>query len=296
MPIPLPSLDDRGYADLVGEARARIPGVLPQWTDHNPGDPGIVLVELLAWLTEMLLYQIDQVPAANVTAFLGLLNGPEWTVPAGESLDVAVAATVLALRERWRAVTPDDAEWLVRNAFTAPAGAGVVRRVRAVPRRDLAAADPADRAADAAAHLSVVVLTDAADPAPLLRAVQDFLADRVPLTTRLHVVGPDHVPVTVTASLALRPDARSEDVLARAGAALGDFLDPASWPFGRAVHPSEVYAALSAVDGVDYLEDVGLSTPDGPADGGVVLDSYQLARLGTATLTAYDVYGKAYRG
>jgi hypothetical protein len=294
MPIPLPNLDDQSYADLVGQARTRIPGVLPQWTDHNPGDPGIVLVELLAWLTEMLLYQVDQIPPANVAAFLGLLNGPDWTVPAGQPLAAAVAATVRGLRERYRAVTPDDAEWVVRNVFTAPPGAGTVDRVRAVPRRNLAAADPEDRAADAPAHLSVVVSTDAADPEPLLRAVWEFLDDRVTLTTRHHVVVPDQVPVTVTASLALRADARPEDVLARARAALAGFLDPAGWPFGHAVHPSGVYAVLSGVDGVDYLEGVGLSTPDGPVDGGVALDSHQLARLDTATLSAYDVYGKRY--
>jgi Baseplate J-like protein len=294
VPIPLPNLDDLAYADLVGQARTRIPGVLPQWTDHNPADPGIVLVELLAWLTEMLLYQVDQVPPANVAAFLGLLNGPEWTIPDGQTLDQAVAATVLGLRERYRAVTPADAEWLVLHAFSPPDGVGAVRRVRAVPRRDLAAADPAGRAAEAPAHLSVVVLADGPDPAALRQAVWDFLDGRVTLTTRHHVVAPDEVPVTVTASLALRPDARPEDVLARGRDALAGFLDPATWPFGRTVHPSEVYAVLSGVDGVDYLEAVALSTPDGAAEAGVVLDSHQLARLDAAALAAYDVYGKRY--
>ena len=58
MPIPLPNLDDRSFDELTAEARALIPGLQPDWTDHNPSDPGITLVELLAWLTEMLLFQI----------------------------------------------------------------------------------------------------------------------------------------------------------------------------------------------------------------------------------------------
>ena len=35
MPIPLPNLDDRTYADLTDEARALIPRLLRGWTDHN---------------------------------------------------------------------------------------------------------------------------------------------------------------------------------------------------------------------------------------------------------------------
>ena len=57
-----PVLDDLTYADLVGQAVARIPAVAPGWTDHNPGDPGITLLELFAWLAEMLVYQADQLP------------------------------------------------------------------------------------------------------------------------------------------------------------------------------------------------------------------------------------------
>ena len=52
MAIELPNLDDHTYAELVDEARASIPVLYPAWTDHNPSDPGMTLVELLAWLAE----------------------------------------------------------------------------------------------------------------------------------------------------------------------------------------------------------------------------------------------------
>ena len=70
MPLTLPNLDDRSYADLLAEARALIPALAPGWTDHNPADPGITLVELFAWLTEMLLYRLNQVTDENRLAFL----------------------------------------------------------------------------------------------------------------------------------------------------------------------------------------------------------------------------------
>jgi hypothetical protein len=42
MPIPLPNLDDRRWADLVEEGRALIPLYASEdWTDHNVHDPGI---------------------------------------------------------------------------------------------------------------------------------------------------------------------------------------------------------------------------------------------------------------
>lgn len=72
MPIPLPSLDDRRWADLVEEGRALIPFYGPDWTDHNYHCPGITFLELLAWITEMDVYQVNRVPESHVRKFLAL--------------------------------------------------------------------------------------------------------------------------------------------------------------------------------------------------------------------------------
>ena len=111
---PLPNLDDRTYAELTAEAQALIPSLYPGWSNHNPSDPGIVLMEMLAWLTEMLLFQVNEIPAANTEKFLKLLNGPDpaWTRTAEMSLEEATRRTVRGLRERYRAITPDDYEHL----------------------------------------------------------------------------------------------------------------------------------------------------------------------------------------
>jgi len=66
----LPTLDDRTLADFVNDARAMIPSLAPAWTDHNPTDPGIVLIEMLAWLAEIVLYRIDRVPDRSYLTFL----------------------------------------------------------------------------------------------------------------------------------------------------------------------------------------------------------------------------------
>jgi predicted phage baseplate assembly protein len=74
MPLQAPNLDDRSYEQLKAEARSRIPRYAPEWTDFNESDPGITLVELFAWLTEMMLYRLNQVPERNYIKFLKLLD------------------------------------------------------------------------------------------------------------------------------------------------------------------------------------------------------------------------------
>lgn len=72
--ISPPNLDDRTWQDLVTEMRALIPTYAPQWTDHNPSDLGITLIELFAWLGESVIYRLNQTPEKNYVAFLQLLG------------------------------------------------------------------------------------------------------------------------------------------------------------------------------------------------------------------------------
>jgi len=74
MPLDAPNLDDRRFADIVREARALIPNYLPEWTDHNLSDPGITLVQLFAWMSEMILYRLNRVPERNYIKFLQLIG------------------------------------------------------------------------------------------------------------------------------------------------------------------------------------------------------------------------------
>lgn len=74
MSVALPNLDDRRWADLVEEGRTLIPFYSPQWTDHNVHDPGITLIELFAWLAEMDIYQLNQIPQRHLRKFLSLIG------------------------------------------------------------------------------------------------------------------------------------------------------------------------------------------------------------------------------
>ena len=72
--IPTPKLDDRTYADIIAEAVRLIPRYCPEWTNHNPSDPGITILELCAWMTEMILYRLNKVPDKNYLTFLDMLG------------------------------------------------------------------------------------------------------------------------------------------------------------------------------------------------------------------------------
>jgi predicted phage baseplate assembly protein len=72
--LPKPNLDDRTFKDLVDECILRIPRYCPEWTNFNPGDPGITMVELFAWLTDQMLVRFNQVPQRNYIVFLEMLG------------------------------------------------------------------------------------------------------------------------------------------------------------------------------------------------------------------------------
>ncbi len=72
--LPKSDLDDRTFEELVNECLLRIPRYCPEWTNYNPSDPGVTLIELFAWLTDQMLMRFNQLPRRNYVAFLELLG------------------------------------------------------------------------------------------------------------------------------------------------------------------------------------------------------------------------------
>lgn len=297
MPLTLPNLDDRRYADLVEEARALIPGYAPQWTNHNPSDPGITLIELFAWLSEMLIYRLNRVSDDNLRSFLKLLNGTEWTPsgPTPEALAADIRASVQALRRQDRAVSRDDFEALALAADTR------VARVRCLPRRNALM----DFEAEQPGHVSLIVVPrHEGDLSSVIESVVAYLEPRRLLTTFVHVLGPQLVPVDIEATVLPLPDAEPGELLLRTASALRAFLDPlgggeqqTGWPFGRNVFISEIYQQLDQLPGVDYVSDIALASDDSArlinnAQGkqiGLTVKPHELVSARTLTLVAETI-------
>ena len=278
MPLSLPNLDDRRYPDLIEEARSLIPSYAPEWTNHNPSDPGITLVELFAYLTEMLVYRVNRVTDDNIRAFLKLITGTE--VDKSRPLNAEIRAAVLDLRDQVRAVTTEDYERL------AVAASPKAARARCLPSRNMEIPKPF--AQESPGHVSVAVVSqgknaDAAEVQEMLGVIKADLEPRKLLTTRLHVVAPRFVKLSLKTTLVLKSgvlEKGAADQATQKGAvdlaveALQNFFDPLTggperrgWPFGRSIYVSEIYALLDGLPGVDYVSALTLTLSVAPRAG-----------------------------
>mgnify|MGYP002622322926 CR=1 FL=1 len=96
--LPLPNLDDRTFEQLVREARDLIPVIFPDWSDENVHDPGITLLEMLAWHIEMQQYRLDRLTGHHERKFLKLLGeAPRDRAPATTSVSFSNASRPLLI-------------------------------------------------------------------------------------------------------------------------------------------------------------------------------------------------------
>jgi predicted phage baseplate assembly protein len=130
--VTLPSieLDDRRFQDLVSEARRRISRACPEWTEHNVSDPGITLIELFAWMTEMTIYRLNRVPEKLHVALMDLvgirLDGPSAATtslrfrlsgPAEDQVQILGGSTEVGTL---RTATDESIVYQVDEDFTIP--------------------------------------------------------------------------------------------------------------------------------------------------------------------------------
>lgn len=259
MPLTLNNLDDRTFDDLVEEGLALIQSGCSKWTNHNPSDPGIALIEVFAYLTEILLYRLNRISDENLYAFLRLLNGPEWKPSKGKSLKDEIRETVCDLREPWRAVTHADFEMLALKLI----GNSTVARAHCISSSDVTKNKPATYTSGAV-KLVVIIKNggNSLSPSPELRKrVEDYLKPRMLLTTRLNVIGPRCVKMDLRFNLHLFKGAVPGTVIDNAKEALLERLHPfrggpegEGWPLGAYVYTSELYSVLDHIPGVDWVE------------------------------------------
>lgn len=305
----LSQLPELGYDDLLAEARARLPALCPEWTDHGPADLGITLVELLAALVEMIHYRARRETEAITRAFLALLADPELAQAA--DLGQAIRATLAQLRTPYRAVTAADYEALTRDAWPmSPEAAALgakaqLDRVRCLVDYNVEGQPPT---APAPGHISLIVVP-VVDQANALAPLARFFEPRRLLTARLHVVRPTGLKVRVSASLYVDDDAAAATVKARALAALTRWFDRLlggaegkGWPLGASVYASDLYALLDEVPGVDFVAEVALTSPTsgrGMTSGGAViglaLRPHEIASLNQVTLRVFEPTNEGWK-
>ena len=98
MSLHAPNLDDRSFDQLVEEACRLVSNRCPQWTDLSPGDPGRTLIEVFAYLTEIMLYRLNRLPDKAYVEFLRLI-GVQLRPPSAASVMLKFTAARNATRQ-----------------------------------------------------------------------------------------------------------------------------------------------------------------------------------------------------
>jgi predicted phage baseplate assembly protein len=163
------------------------------------------------------------------------------------------------LRHRERAVTPDDFEWLARQAMGTQ-----IARAKCLPNRNRNLdRDPG--------WVTLIIVPRGTEKrlvpsAELIRAIADDFATRSLATllgeppARINVIGPGYLPVEV--AVEVRPVSLPQASAVRQAvlSALERFMHPLlggpdgqGWAFGRDVYLSELHAAFEAIPGVEHV-------------------------------------------
>jgi uncharacterized phage protein gp47/JayE len=242
------------------------------------GDTGNVLKESLTSIVEPF--------GTNLSEALSSLRVINRRGAAGgalrETLEEARTRVRRDLKTRFQAVTSDDYEYLAR----ATPGLRVARS-KAIPLYKPGMSGYPEKEAPASVTVVVVPYTPAVKPMPseaFIKTVRRHLCEHRLVTTRVYVIPPEYVEVSVQAIISLKTGFEAATVLERVETALNNFLrplpvetDPKStgWPFGRTVFKSEIYQVMELVEGVDCVERVMLTAAgeeiSRDADGNILI-------------------------
>jgi len=164
-----------------------------------------------------------------------------------------------AIKNRGRAVTTEDYEWVTLATF------GQVARVKCLPTTKPSGGILAF--APGAVTVIVVPKGTARTPLPpkgLLRRIETFLRSRalgaIDAAADIYALPPEYLPVAIVASIHPRRPEEASVVQRRVVQALEAFFHPLTggergdgWPFGRDVYISEVFAVIERTEGVDHV-------------------------------------------
>ncbi|MGF6545833.1 hypothetical protein [Paraburkholderia youngii] len=277
-----PIVVERDYDTLVREGMALVPVHAPEWTDHNPSDPGVTLIELLAYFTDALLYRVGRVTPAAKLQFLRLLKGapshdivplvtqPDGVVDLALELSRATGDAVSALSQMECAITPADFERFARAAAALELpGRAIGACCMANVNLGGARVRGTDATRQARGHVSVVLALPPDVPDDVASHVREKvsrdLASRCLLTTRLSVVAPAVLHVSIAFAVAPLPGISLEEALATIDDILaGRFGNAKAVSLGGTLPLASIARTIDAAPGIDYVE--GVTVLDATSD------------------------------
>lgn len=294
MPVRLPDLYKRSYEEISDEMLASIPKYTSKWTNHNPSDPGITILELLSWIAETTLYRINRVPEESYINFLRFVTGASSTneidrLLREKDLDLShkkileflkeiedgnkktmpeiKAASLNFLKSRYRAVTEEDFRELAIEATVLNTGEKA-RVKRAIIDKSVQEE-----------KVVVIVVSDMRDKYDeLIEQVKNYLTPRKLIGTIIEVNQPVYTGVEINIKFVRQSHARierkiddrvvdevKENIIKR----VGDYLDPfkggpekKGWPYKRPLTKYEIVQIVEETNGVERAASVVFDDDD----------------------------------
>lgn len=292
MPIQLPNLDNKTYDDLMKEITASIPKYSKEWTNFNPSDPGITILELLAWISETLIYRTNRIPEESYINYLMLVSGSYrdekgklqhviydesdnahttlnkylGMIENGEGnkdIQQMKAETQKYLNSRYRAVTEEDFEKLVLEAPSE------IKRTKISTTKNV---------------VEIVLIPEFQNrnKAGLVDAVKNFLKSRLLIGTVIDVKMAEYTEVNLKIILVCESYAKSkifgssitftsfneikdndDTVEASVAKKIFTYLDSIKggsdrkgWFYGRKLMIYELFYLIEKVEGVKYIKEI----------------------------------------
>jgi hypothetical protein len=187
-----------------------------------------------------------------------------------------------AIRNRDRAVSPADYEWLARQASPD------VAKVRCVP-------STGPDGHSQRGWVTLVVVPASLDPQPeptpeFQLRILDYLAARAPFSaaSQIRIAGPQYSPIDVSLEVVPQDASLASSLETQLRDNLDAFLHPLSggasgqgWDFGQPLYISQIAAVVEATPGVDYIPQVLLKLNGQIFDDFVPVDPGSLVASGT---------------
>jgi len=266
------NLDTKTFEDIRDEMIASIQKYTDTWTNHNPSDPGITILELLSWIFETTLYRINRIPEESYTNFLRLVTGAygveeidsmlndtfldpsrrhilefqkEIEEGSKRSITEMKANALRFLTSRYRAVTEDDFIQLTIEASNESKIQAKVKR--AIVNRSLD-----DE------NVEVVIVSQSRDHYnELIPMVKEYLQPRTLIGTIIKVKQPNFTDVDIDVKVICHNYVMPENVIDNIRTRILQHLDPfeggdekTGWPYTRPLTVYEIAQIVEETDGV----------------------------------------------
>jgi len=286
MAIQLPNLDTKTYEEISEEMVASIPKYTDKWTNHNPSDPGITILEMLSWIAETTLYRMNGIPNESYVNFLRLVAGASGTdeverllkdshqdmyhrkileflkeIEEGneKTIPQIKMEALMFLKSRYRAVTEDDFRRLAIEATDLLEVK--VRRVIVEKASDKSKVEIILVPEKWKQYEELAESEKQSRYKELAGSVMDYLNPRTLIGTKIVVRQPVYSDVSIYLKIVCHHYAIAEKIEADTKDRILQHLDPfvggdekTGWPYRRSLSVYEIAQIVEETDGVKQVE------------------------------------------